>query len=120
MLPRFIKNYIKKFFLQSPKPLNIKKKVTIKSLNIYPCINSFGKLNDVHSYTNCFGNLNKDKIFYLIKRSPGTGLFSNVAFVLNHLIIAKKFDFIPIVDMKNYITIYNEEKPIKNTSNAWR
>ena len=66
-----------------------------------------------------FGNLNKDKIFYVIKRTPGTGLFSNVVFVLNHLIIAKRYGFFPVVDMENFKTIYNEKKKIFNTSNAW-
>ena len=105
MLIKFIKNNIKKFLLQTPKTLNLKKNNVMSS--------------SINSYINSFGELNKDKIFYLIKRSPGTGLFSNVSFVLNHLIIAKKFGFIPIVDMKNYITIYNEDKPIKNNLNAW-
>lgn len=66
-----------------------------------------------------FGDLNQDKHFYLIKRSPGTGLFSNVTFVLNHLIICKKLGFIPIIDMENFKTIYNEKKKIKKTLNSW-
>ena len=37
-----------------------------------------------------FGIKNKNKTFYIIKRTPGAGLFSNVIFVLNHLLIAKK------------------------------
>ena len=77
------------------------------------------KKNFAYSIIKNFGNLNKDKVFYIIKRTPGTGLFSNVVFVLNHLAIAKKFNFIPMVDMKNYITIYNEKKKIKNIENAW-
>lgn len=66
-----------------------------------------------------FGNKNKNKIFYVIKRTPGAGLFSNLSFVLNHIIIAKKFDFIPVVDMENFLTFYNEEKKILGTRNAW-
>ena len=65
------------------------------------------------------GKLNPDKVFYVIKRSPGYGLFSNVLFVLNHIRIAKKFNFTPIVDMQNYTTLYNEKKKIFNTYNAW-
>ena len=53
--------------------------------------------------------MNPDKIFYIIKRTPGTGLFSNVLFVLNHLIKAKKLGYIPFVDMQNFHTIYNEK-----------
>ena len=62
-----------------------------------------------------FGNLNKDKIFYIIRRYPSAGLFSNITFILNHLKICEKMKFIPIIDMKNYPTIYNEKK--KNSKN---
>jgi hypothetical protein len=65
------------------------------------------------------GKKNPDKVFYVIKRSPGYGLFSNVLFVLNHIRTAKKFNFIPIVDMQNYTTLYNEKKKICNTFNSW-
>ena len=66
-----------------------------------------------------FGKKNKNKIFYVIKRSPGAGLFSNLIYIFNHLDIAKKNNFIPIIDMENFTTIYNEEKKIDNTFNAW-
>ena len=70
-------------------------------------------------YINSFGSKNKNKIFYVIQRSPGGGLFSNVLFVINHLYIAKKFNFIPAIDMENYPTIYNEKNSIQKTFNAW-
>jgi hypothetical protein len=66
-----------------------------------------------------FGIKNKDKTFYIIKRTPGAGLFSNVIFVLNHLLIAKKHNFIPIIDMKNFPTIYSEKNMINETNNSW-
>ena len=66
-----------------------------------------------------FGNLNKDKIFYIIRRYPSAGLFSNITFILNHLKICEKMKFIPIIDMKNYPTIYNEKKKIQRTNNSW-
>ena len=56
-----------------------------------------------------FGNKNPNKIFYIIRRDPGAGLFSNVTVVLNHIMICKKFNFIPVVDMENFSTIYNEK-----------
>lgn len=101
-----IKNFIRKnFTLQSPETL------FSKDENGYSN-NNFSKIMN-------FGSLNKDKIFYIIKRTPGTGLFSNVVFVLNHLLIARKYKFIPIVDMENFKTIYNEKRKISNTFNAW-
>ena len=105
-------NIIFKYFLDpSPLPLNsfIKKKINY---------NSSYKENDFEIKN--FGKLNKDKIFYVIKRTPGTGLFSNLTFVLNHMMIANKSKYIPIVDMENYKTIYNEKKPIRNNYNAWQ
>ena len=56
------------------------------------------------------GELNPDKVFYIIRRYPGTGLFSNLAYVINHIQIANRMGFVPIVDMKNYPTVYNEKK----------
>ena len=100
------KNLIKKnFFLQTPDLLYQKIKNKINS-------NPDNKII-------YFGKKNKGKTFYVIKRTPGTGLFSNVLFVLNHLKIAIKKGYIPIVDMENFTTIYNERKKIKKTSNAW-
>ena len=66
-----------------------------------------------------FGNKNKEKIFYIIRRSPGAGLFSNFIYVVNHLLIADKHNFIPVIDMENYPTIYNEKNSIHGTKNAW-
>tara|TARA_Y100000590_G_C15717535_1_gene1012369 strand:+ start:1123 stop:2232 length:1110 start_codon:yes stop_codon:yes gene_type:complete len=63
--------------------------------------------------------LNSDKIFYVIQRHPGYGLFSNVSFVINHLKVAKDHGFIPVVDMENYTTVYNEREKVCNTFNAW-
>ena len=67
-----------------------------------------------------FGKLNSDKTFYVIKRTPGTGFFSNLTFILNHLLISEKHGYIPIIDMENYKTIYNEKIRVRNTSNAWQ
>ena len=112
----FIKKFLKKIFLFLPidimsfffddraKPLFVKKKKLNNSIKI-----------NLYS----FGNLNKDKIFYIIRRSPGAGLFSNVIYVLNHIAIAKKHGFVPFVDMENFNTIYNEKKKINGNLNAW-
>ena len=66
-----------------------------------------------------FGTKNKDKIFYVIKRHKGGGLFSNLLFVLNHLILADKFGAIPVVDMENFTNLYTEKNKIKGTKNSW-
>lgn len=65
------------------------------------------------------GKKNPNKIFYIISRTPGAGLFSNVIFVLHHLDIAEKKKFIPVVDMQNFPNFYNEAQKIENTFNSW-
>ncbi len=61
----------------------------------------------------------KKEIFYIIRRTPGAGLFSNFIFVLNHIKIADSLGYKPIVDMENFPTIYNETKSINSSKNAW-
>ena len=97
----------------------IKKKITLQSPPLLGGLEN--NINIKLPYYNyaTYGDLNKDKYFYVIKRSPGTGLFSNVTFVLNHLLICQKLEFIPVIDMENFKTIYNEKKKIKGTLNAW-
>ena len=55
----------------------------------------------------------RNQIFYIIRRTPGAGLFSNFIFVLNHLKIADTCGFLPIIDMENFPTIYNEQNSVK-------
>ena len=104
-----MKKFLKKILTNTgPKPLSnnkiFKKNSKIIAKNF--AINSFGKKNS-------------NKIFYIINRSPGAGLFSNVTFVLNQLSICKIFKFIPIIDMENFPTIYNEKNKINKTFNSW-
>lgn len=67
-------------------------------------------------------NLNKkksNKNYYVINRSPGSGMFSNINYVLNHIKYAMKNNMVPIIDMENFTTIYNEKEKIFHTYNAW-
>ncbi len=62
---------------------------------------------------------NSKKIYYIIKRDRWHGMFSNLHYVLLHVIYSKKKNYIPIVDMENFPTIYNEKNKINNTFNSW-
>ncbi len=96
---------IKSFLFDNPaEPI-------IKTNNIFIT----DKFLEFHS----FGKINQNKIFYVIKRTPGAGMFSNLTFVMNHLLIAHQHNFIPVVDMLNFPTIYNEKNKIDGTLNAW-
>ena len=123
-MKNLIRKLIAKFALQTPSILkNVKNNFDLHDVsyedktslnNIDPKI-----LEKLNIRQRTFGNLNEDKIFYVIKRTPGTGMFSNITFILNHLKICKKYHFIPIIDMENFSTIYNESIKFKNNFNAW-
>jgi len=71
-----------------------------------------------------FGSKYPDKIFYVIRRKPpGAGLLSNFHWVMNHVIYAIEKGYIPVVNMENYKTYFNENCPIETsngkTINAW-
>jgi hypothetical protein len=66
-----------------------------------------------------FGHKNPNIFFFVIKRSPGAGFFSNLFFVLCNIKIANDKNYIPIIDMENFTTWYNEKKPIQKEFNAW-
>ncbi|MBD1157336.1 hypothetical protein IDH10_04155 [Pelagibacterales bacterium SAG-MED20] len=114
-MKNFLKSFLKKILTNTgPKPLENNKIKIHTGLTKNKILK--GKTN-INLYN--FGKLNKNKIFYIIRRSPGAGLFSNVIYVINHLIIAKENGFKPFVDMQNYKTIYNEKYKINKTLNAW-
>ena len=61
-----------------------------------------------------------NKHFYIIYRTPpGSGFWSNFFVILNGFDVADSHNWIPIVDMERYATLYKEKMPINNTSNAW-
>ena len=66
-----------------------------------------------------FGNKNRNKFFYVIQRKKGGGFFSNLLYVLNHLSISEKFNFIPAIDMENFEGYYNEKIKVNKTLNSW-
>lgn len=82
-------------------------------------IKLFSKKKNFEYKLSSFGNKNKKLIFYVIKRDVGSGFFSNLFFVLNHIRIAQKFNFIPVIDMKNFKTIYNDKSKKYKSKNFW-
>lgn len=78
----------------------------------------FNNLHFTHSIST-FGKKNKKKVFYVINRPKGSGFFSNFFFVLNHIKYSLDMGFHPIVDMKNFSTIYNEVSGKYKNLNLW-
>ena len=106
-----IRNYLYKRMFDSNNRIIIKKNKLLISKNI---VNNF-KYLQLHK----FGSKNKKKIFYVIQRKIGGGLFSNLLFVLNHLVISDKLKLVPVVDMQNFEGFYNEKLKVNKTLNAW-
>lgn len=106
-----IRNYLHKKMFDSTNRIIIKKKKLLIPKKI---VNDF-KYLQIHN----FGPKNKKKIFYIIQRKIGGGLFSNLLYVLNHLVISSKLGLIPVVDMQNFEGFYNEKLKVNNTLNAW-
>jgi hypothetical protein len=110
MIIKVFKNYIKNLIYNSRSNISTK----IKNNNKIYIQN-----NDLKYYIKSFGKKNPNKKFYVIQRYLGGGMFSNLNYILYHLKIALDLGCIPIIDMKNFPTKYNEEIKVNNTFNAW-
>lgn len=67
-----------------------------------------------------FGNLNLDKTFFVIRLCPpATGFLANYNYVLGYMKYAFDKGWIPVIDMENYGTLYQEENPVNGTRNVW-
>ena len=77
------------------------------------------KSKDLKYFVKSFGNKNPNKRFYVIQRFIGGGMFSNLNYIIHHLKLALDLSCIPIIDMENFPTKYNEKYKINNTKNAW-
>ena len=108
--------FLKKYIRSNIKNIGFSAKTLIK---IKP---KFDKINRKSKYKIAnfsFGNKNKNKKFYVIKRTPGGGFFSNLLYVIVNLKIAEKNKYIPIIDMCNFPTNYNQKKNMNNKKNIW-
>jgi len=74
---------------------------------------------DLKYFIKSFGEKNPNKKFYIIQRFVGGGMFSNLNYIIHHLKLALDLNCIPIIDMENFPTKYNERYKIDNTKNAW-
>ena len=70
-------------------------------------------------YKTSLGIKNKNRIFFIIKRTTGAGFFSNFIYVIKWISYARKKKYIPLVDMENFPTKYNEKKNLNNIKNVW-
>lgn len=59
------------------------------------------------------------KYYIIIRSAGGAGFFSNYMWVLGHVVFARRLGYIPVVDMKNYPTLYSEDTAVDGIDNAW-
>lgn len=58
--------------------------------------------------------------YYIIRRhAPWAGFFANYLFVIAHIKYAISKGYIPVVDMENFPTLYNEDYLVNGTLNGW-
>ncbi len=93
-----IKKFLLKMLLKNRKEKYIVNKTEINK------IKKESPKNQIHN----FGNKNKDKTFYIIQREGVGGLFTHLLFVLDHLLYCEKMKYTPVVDFKNFPTVYSE------------
>lgn len=87
-------------------------------LNTINCI--LKAIKDFHNLEGYYIRKRIEAKYYIIVRSEGgAGFFSNYMWVLGHVVFARKLGYIPVVDMKNFPTLYSEEMPIDGVDNAW-
>lgn len=108
--------YLKNIIKAKIKKIGFSNKTLIKIDPKFDLINRKSKHN-IAKFS--FGNINPNKKFYVIKRTPGGGFFSNLLYVIVNLKIANKKKYIPVVDMYNFPTNYNQKKNIYNKKNIW-
>ena len=60
----------------------------------------------------------KAKYYIIYREEGGAGFFSNYMCVLAHIVLARKFGYIPLVDMQNYKTLYREDIPVAGPQHA--
>tara|TARA_B100000579_G_scaffold343016_1_gene295210 strand:- start:747 stop:1862 length:1116 start_codon:yes stop_codon:yes gene_type:complete len=117
-------NYLRKVILKNQhkaKPINlyIKKIEPLCPSKKYIPKFKKKKLRELDLQYLTYGKKNKNKFFYLIRRTPGAGFFSNLNFVTQNLLICDQLKMIPVIDMENYPTLYNCKIKIGNSRNSW-
>ena len=112
-----IKKIIYNIFIK--KFINKKIQFQIGDLRLNKDFDKINKISKNKVIKLSFGDKNPNKNFFVIKRSPGAGFFSNLLYVLKSLEYAEKKNFIPVVDMQNFKNKYSEKKNLNNIKNYW-
>lgn len=83
----------------------------------------YGTYKTVRDFIDLEGKLLLHRLrakYYIIYREEGgAGFFSNYMCVLGHIVLARRFGYIPVIDMKNHPTLYSEDTPVDGIDNAW-
>lgn len=79
------------------------------------------KMNRAVLEKKSFGDLNKDKTFYVIRTDSTQrwGVFSTYLFVLSNIKYAQEHGWIPVVDYMNYYLVGMQDSEYRGKENAW-
>lgn len=97
------------------------------SVLYYPVRKLYGKIRGIgiawkireRVIRNKEGQKKSANIYIIWRPNDGTGFFYIFNHILSHIIYADKKGYIPVIDMENYSSNYNEEEPINGTMNCW-
>jgi hypothetical protein len=98
------------------KLLPLKLRLIIKA--IFNIETKFNNL-DLNRQPKNYKSLKGPTYYIIFIKDKGHGFFSNFYHVLFHISIADFYNWVPVVDMENYKTLYNEKKKIFSTYNSW-
>ena len=98
------------------KLLPLKLRLIIKA--IFNIETKFNNL-DLNRLPKNYKSLKGPTYYIIFIKGKGHGFFSNFYHVLFHISIADFYNWVPVVDMENYKTLYNEKKKIFSTRNSW-
>lgn len=56
---------------------------------------------------------------YVIWRTPGAGFFSIITSTLARLHMAQELGLVPVIDLENHSSVYQEDQPVHGTRNVW-
>lgn len=95
---------------------SVRKKLRKRYLNKYPLTILEGAGNWKIKE---FGPLNPDKFFFVMWHRSHSGIFSNFQVMLGFMQQIEGLNVMPVVDMHNFRSIYQEPELVNGTDNPW-
>ena len=88
----------------------------------YHILKGIGFYREIPFRVNISTTSGAESPFYIARRAArwgDSGFFANYFVALYHFFHATRLGFRPVIDMRNYKTLYSEKHPVNGTMNAW-